>query len=146
MPSQARGEFEVQLSPQNPEPQIAAAGLRRLLIDKEFRGDLQGRSMGQMISAGTDVAGSAGYVAMEKVTGNLLGRNGSFVLQHSGTMERGMPSLSINVVPDSGTDSLLGLRGEMQIVIEDGKHYYEFDYEFGSEVEEGNEIRQPEED
>ena len=81
-----------------------------------------------MLSAGTDVTGSAGYVAIEHVTGTLHGRSGSFALQHSGTMTRGTPSLSITVVPDSGTGQLGGLAGTMNIVVADGKHTYEFDY------------------
>ena len=74
--------------------------------------------------------GSAGYVAMERVSGTLLGRAGSFVLQHTGTMDRGAPHLSIHVVPDSGTDGLVGLAGAMEIVIRDGKHVYAFEFEF----------------
>ena len=98
-------------------------------IDKQFHGDLEGTSQGQMLAAGTSVKGSAGYVAIEKVTGTLRGRSGSFVLQHSGTMTRGAPQLLITVVPDSGTDQLAGLTGKMNIIIAaDGKHSYEFEY------------------
>jgi hypothetical protein len=103
-----------------------------LSIDKRFHGELDGTSTGTMLSAGTAVAGSAGYVAIERVTGTLCGKRGSFALQHSGTMNRGAPSLSVTVVPDSGTDELAGLRGSMQIIIEKGKHSYDFDYEIST--------------
>lgn len=97
-------------------------------INKQFHGDLEGTSVGEMLSAATSVKGSAGYVAMEKVTGTLDSRKGTFVLQHSATMDRGRPQLKITVVPDSGTGALEGLTGTMNIIIEQGKHSYEFDY------------------
>jgi hypothetical protein len=97
-------------------------------IDKRFTGDLTATSQGEMLSAGTAVKGSAGYVAIEKVTGTLHGREGSFTLQHSATMNRGTPSLSITVVPDSGTGAFAGLAGTMQIIIENKQHSYIFDY------------------
>jgi hypothetical protein len=97
-------------------------------IDKQFHGDLEATSQGEMLMAGTEVKGSAGYVAMERVTGTLHGRAGAFTLQHSGTMTRGVPQLSVTVVPDSGTGQLVGLAGKMAIKIADGKHFYEFDY------------------
>jgi hypothetical protein len=99
-----------------------------MALDKQFHGDLEATSKGQMLSAGTAVKGSAGYVAMEKVTGTLHGRKGTFILQHSATMTRGTPQLSIFVVPDSGTDELTGITGSMNIIITDGKHSYAFDY------------------
>jgi hypothetical protein len=99
-----------------------------MVIDKQFHGDLEGTSKGQMISAMGSVKGSAGYVAMERVTGKLKGRTGSFVLQHNGTMTRGAPQLSVTVVPDSGTDQLTGIAGMLTIKIEGGKHSYEFEY------------------
>jgi len=99
-----------------------------MALDKQFYGDLEGLSKGQMLAASTDVQGSAGYVAMERVTGKLDGREGSFALQHTGTMTRGTPQLSITVVPDSGTGELVGLAGKMTINIVDGKHNYEFEY------------------
>jgi len=102
--------------------------LGRLTIDKQFRGDLTGVSKGQMLSAGTPVKGSAGYVAMELVTGTLAGRSGTFVFQHSGTMSRGAASLSLTVVPDSGSGELTGLAGAMVIDIANGKHSYVFEY------------------
>ena len=99
-----------------------------MTIDKQFHGDLEATSKGQMLTAGTGVKGSAGYVAIEKVSGVLHGRSGTFVLQHTGTMTRGTPQLTITVVPDSGTDQLVGLSGKMTIKIADGKHSYEFEY------------------
>ena len=99
-----------------------------MLIDKQFHGDLEGTSKGQMLSAMTAVKGSAGYVAIEKVSGKLHGRTGTFVLQHSGIMNRGVPQQSVTVVPDSGTGELTGLAGKMNIIIADGKHSYEFYY------------------
>ena len=127
MTTRATGTFAVQLTPQPP----AAAEeptLGRLLIDKQFHGDLEGVSRGQMLAAQTDVEGSAGYVAMERVTGTLHGRRGSFVLQHSGTMARGAPGLVISVVPDSGTGELAGLSGHMSLVIDGEQHAYDLEY------------------
>jgi hypothetical protein len=123
----ASGPFDVKLTPQPAEPDIDG-GLARMALDKTFHGDLEATSKGTMLSAMTDVKGSAGYVALERVTGTLHGRRGSFVLQHSGTMDRGAPTLTIGVVPDSGTDELVGLSGTMTIVIAQGKHSYGFDY------------------
>jgi hypothetical protein len=128
MPSHATGAFEVKLVPQPPEDKAEGSTLARMSIDKQFHGDLEATSKGQMLTAGTDVKGSAGYVAIERITGTLRGRTGSFVLQHSGTLTRGAPQQSISVVPDSGTGQLLGLAGKMTINIADGKHSYEFDY------------------
>jgi hypothetical protein len=104
------------------------ATLGRMSIDKQFHGDLEATSKGQMLTAGTGVKGSAGYVAIERVSGTLHGRSGTFVLQHSGTMTRGAPQLTITVVPDSGTGQLVSLAGKMAIKIADGKHSYDFDY------------------
>ncbi len=119
----ATGTFEVKLAPQTDDSPIA-----RMTIDKQFHGDLEASSRGQMLSAMGEVKGSAGYVAMERVTGTLGGRAGSFVLQHTGTMNRGEPQLAVTVVPDSGTRELAGLEGKMSIRIADGKHSYEFEY------------------
>jgi hypothetical protein len=123
----AIGTFEVKLAPQTPY-NTDDPSLGRLSIDKRFRGDLEGTSKGEMLSAAGDVKGSAGYVAIERVTGTLAGRSGSFSLQHSGTMHRGAPSLSVTVVPDSGSGELAGLAGAMTIDVTDGKHGYTFDY------------------
>src|SRR5215210_1708018 len=128
MPTRASGTFEVKLSPQALHHQTEDKALARLAIDKQFHGDLEATSQGEMLSAGTAVQGSAEYVAIERVTGKLNGRSGTFVLQHSGTMTRGTPQLSITVVPDSGTGELVGLTGTMTIDIADGKHSYTFEY------------------
>ena len=123
----ASGTFDVKLTPQAAED--GDAGLGRMTIEKQFQGDLEGTSKGFMLSsAATVVKGSGGYVAMEKVTGTLKGLTGSFVLQHSGTMARGTPQLSVTVVPDSGTGQLEGIAGTLTIKIDQGKHSYEFEY------------------
>ncbi len=123
----ASGPFEVKLTPQ-PVDDNGDATLGRMSIDKQFHGDLEATSKGQMLSAGTSVKGSAGYVAMERVSGVLQGRKGSFILQHNATMNRGTPQLSITVVPDSGTEQLTGLKGKMDVIITEGKHSYDFEY------------------
>jgi Protein of unknown function (DUF3224) len=130
MSQHAAGPFDVKVVPQKPDTQIArAANLGRLTIDKRFHGDLEGISKGEMLATHTDVPGSAGYVALERVTGTLKGRNGSFVLQHSATMTRGKAASSISVVPDSGTGELRGISGKMTITVaSDGAHSYEFDF------------------
>ena len=124
----ARGEFTVKLRPLAMEGQPEDSRLARMLIDKTISGDLVATTAGQMLSAMTDVKGSAGYVALERVNGVLHGRRGSFVLQHSGTMNRGAPSLTVTVVPDSGTGELAGLSGQFNITIAGGRHSYEFSY------------------
>jgi hypothetical protein len=103
----------------------------RMLIEKQFYGDLEATSKGQMLSAMTPIKNSAGYVAIEEVTGTLEGKRGSFILQHSGIMNRGTGQLSVIVVPDSGTGDLTGLTGSMKINVENGKHSYEFEYSLG---------------
>ena len=123
----ASGTFDVKLVPLTDESSADTA-IGRNSIDKVFHGDLEGTSKGQMLAAMGSVKGSAGYVAMEKVTGTLKGRAGSFVLQHNATMTRGTPELSIKVVPDSGTGQLEGITGSLTIKIDQGKHSYEFDY------------------
>jgi hypothetical protein len=126
--TRANGTFEVKLTPQATDDKTETATLGRMLIDKQFHGDLEATSKGEMLTAGTDVKGSAGYVAIERVSGTLQGRSGAFVLQHSGTMTRGTPQLTVTVVPDSGTGQLVGLAGKMAIIITDGKHSYDFEY------------------
>ena len=126
--TRARGRFEVTMRPLTSEGQFDELPLSRMSIDKQFEGDLRGISKGEMLAALTSVQGSAGYVAMERVNGSLEGRNGTFVLQHSGTMTRGKQQLTITVVPDSGTGDLTGLSGTMTIDVGDGNHSYEFDY------------------
>jgi Protein of unknown function (DUF3224) len=125
---QARGPFDVRLAPLTAD-NADWGGMDRFSLDKQFHGELEATSKGQMFAASTAVKGSAGYVAIERVTGTLQGRAGSFVLQHRGVMNRGVPELSITVVPDSGTEALQGLAGKMEIVIEGGgAHHYVFDY------------------
>lgn len=128
MADHARGTFEVKMNPQAPEEGVGDATIGRMSLDKQFHGDLEGTSRGQMLAVQGGVQGSAGYVAMERVTGTLQGRTGTFALQHSGTMDRGAPTLSITVVPDSGTDGLAGIAGSMTIDISEGKHAYELAY------------------
>jgi hypothetical protein len=125
--SHANGTFEVKLNPQV-DDKVGDPTIGRMSVDKQFHGDLEATSKGQMLATMTDVKGSAGYVAMERVNGTLHGRTGTFALQHSGTMTRGAPQLSVTVVPDSGTGQLVGLAGKMTINIVDGKHSYEFEY------------------
>jgi hypothetical protein len=123
----ATGPFDVKITPQqdsNSDPSIG-----RMTIDKQFHGDLEAHSLGQMLSAMSSVKGSAGYVAIEKVSGTLHGKKGTFVLQHNATMDRGKPMLNIIVIPDSGTGELEGLTGTMTInIAEGGEHSYNFSY------------------
>lgn len=124
----AKGTFEVKITPQTPDGKFEDATMGRMTIDKQFHGDLEATSKGQMLTAMTETKGSAGYVAVERVTGTLNGRSGTFFLQHSATMTRGVPQLSVTVVPDSGTGQLVGLTGKMDIIINAGKHSYDFEY------------------
>ena len=125
------GRFEVSMAPLDSYVQgVNGINMGRMSIDKKFEGELDATSKGEMLSAMTPVKGSAGYVAMEQVSGSLSGKQGSFVLQHFGIMDRGGDRLVLEVVPDSGTGELSGLKGEMAITIENGQHYYDFEYEF----------------
>ncbi|MBA2260420.1 MAG: DUF3224 domain-containing protein [Acidobacteria bacterium] len=128
MSTRAAGKFAVKLHPQPLADASSDATLGRLSIDKQWHGDLAGTSKGEMLSAVTGVKGSAGYVAIERVTATLHGRAGTFVLQHTGTMTRGEPQLSVTVVPDSGTGQLTGLAGRLTINVAGSDHSYEFDY------------------
>jgi hypothetical protein len=130
----AQGTFDVKINSLSPYNTDADAKLVRMSIDKQFHGDIEATSQGEMLSAGTDTKGSAGYVAIERVTGALNERSGGFTLQHNATMTRGAPYLNIVVVPDSGTGELLGLNGTMRINIDKGKHSYEFEYSFSGET------------
>src|SRR5690242_6251661 len=123
----ARGTFETTTTAQPPYDTAEGAKLSRMTIAKAFVGDFQGTALLEMLAAMTDVKGSAGYVALERLSGTLHGRTGTFVMQHSGTMTRGAPSMAVSVVPDSATDQLKGLSGAMKIDIVDGKHFYTFD-------------------
>ncbi len=124
----ATGTFDVKVTPQPSEDKTDDATLGRMTLEKQIHGDLEATSKGQMLTAGTSIKGSAGYVAIERVSGTLHGRTGTFILEHTGTMNRGALQLSITVVPDSGTAQLVGLTGKMDIQIADGKHSYDFAY------------------
>ena len=124
----ASGPFEVTLKPLPMDADADAQLLGRMSLDKVYRGDLEAVGRGQMLTGGTPIRNSAAYVAIERVAGALKGRKGSFILQHTGLMNRGSPSLAITIVPDSGTDQLEGLKGTMTINIEAGKHSYQLDY------------------
>jgi len=124
----ARGSFDVRLTPQV-DADLKDSGLSRMTADKQFHGDLEGTGKGQMLAFGTGAKGSSGgYVALERVTGTLNGKRGSFTLQHTGTMTRGVPQLTVTVVPDSGTDQLTGISGKLTITAAAGKHSYDFEY------------------
>jgi hypothetical protein len=126
--SRATGTFEVKLAPQEASAEGQQAAVGRMSIDKQFSGDLVGSSKGEMLMVQTAVKGSAGYVALERVTGTLAGRSGTFLLQHTGLMAQGTPSLTVTVIPDSGTADLVGLSGSMNIDLSTGAHLYTFDY------------------
>lgn len=128
MTMRAIGTFEVNVHQQAPYDTTDGISLGRTTIDKRFEGDLDATSTVEMLSAGTAVKGSAAYVAIERVVGSLKGRAGGFVLQHSGTMKQGEPSMTVTVVPDSGTGALVGISGRMTIHIVEGKHSFTFDY------------------
>jgi hypothetical protein len=134
MATRASGSFEVKLTPQAVVEGVGDATVGRMAIEKRFHGDLEGSSKGEMLATRGAVEGSAGYVAMERVNGTLHGRSGSFSLQHSGTMDRGARTLSVTVVPDSGAEELVGLTGTLAIIIDGGKHSYEFDYMLPEEL------------
>jgi hypothetical protein len=118
----ASGTFEVKLTP------VGDSEIAQRTIEKTFSGDLAATSIGVMLAVGTATKGSAGYVALEKVTGALAGKRGSFALQHFGIMNRGAPELIVRVVPDSGAGELAGIAGSMTINIVEGKHLYELEY------------------
>ena len=123
----ATGPFDVKVTPQDDKSDDPLLG--RMMLDKQYHGDLEATGKGQMLTAGSAVKGSGAYVAIEKVSGTLQGRTGSFVLQHSGIMTQGAPQLTITVVPDSGTGGLAGITGKMTITIAaGGKHSYDFEY------------------
>ena len=129
MTSHATGAFDVKTTPLPADEKVAGLTVGRFGFDKQFAGDLQGTSKAEMISVETAVAGSGGYVAVERFDGALRGRRGTFALLHQGTMQQGGNfKLSVIVVPDSGTAELTGLTGTMTIIIANGKHSYEFDY------------------
>ena len=125
----ASGTFDVKLTPQATDDRGDGSSLGRMSIAKEYHGDLEAISRGEMLTAGTPVAGSAGYVAIERVSGELAGKKGAFTLQHRGIMSRGSHNLKVEIVPDSSTGELQGLTiGDFEFRIEDGKHCYAFEY------------------
>lgn len=126
--ARASGTFDVKLNPLEAYGGATDPMLGRMSIDKTFRGDLEATSVGEMLTGMTSVKGSAGYVAIERVSGTLQGRTGTFMLHHNGLMSRGAQQLVIGVVPDSGTGELAGITGSMTIEIADGKHSYTFEY------------------
>jgi hypothetical protein len=132
MSTKITGAFDVKMTPQSSDPFEGGSTLARMSLEKTYHGELMATARGEFISAMTSVKGSAAYSAIERVEGVLQGRRGTFVLQHTGVMNRGVPALAISVVPDSGTGELAGLTGAMNIVIEAGKHSYEFEYVIGS--------------
>jgi hypothetical protein len=126
----ATGTFDVKITPQASDLAPEGPNLGRMSLDKQFQGDLVASAKGEMITAaGTAVKESAAYSAVERITGTLHGKQGSFALQHTGIMNRGTPTLNVTVVPDSGTAALAGLTGKMDIIIEGKLHKYVFDYE-----------------
>lgn len=133
MISKASGTFSVKLELQPASAQADAAVISRRSLEKSFQGDLEASSFGEMLSIMTAVDGSMAYVALEKVNGTLAGKHGSFILQHASQMVRGQPFQSIRVVPDSATDELIGLDGEMRIDVKDGEHFYVFEYSFSEQ-------------
>jgi hypothetical protein len=128
MSDHATGTFEVKMAPETVTGKTPAPGMSQMSIDKTFHGELEGSSIGSMISAGDPKAGEAGYVALELVTGTLKGRAGSFALMHHATMSGGSRAMEVTVVPGSGEGALKGLAGTFMIRIENGKHFYDFDY------------------
>lgn len=126
--SHASGSFDVKVTPEALADKTADATLGRMSIDKQYHGDLEGTGKGEMLTAGSSVKGSGAYVAIERVTCTLAGRTGTFVLQHRGVMAHGSTELTVTVVPDSGTAQLEGISGTENIKIENGKHFYDFEY------------------
>ncbi len=130
-----KGEFEVKLSPmENYAQGLDGVKLGRMSLDKVFKGELNAESKGEMLSAITAISGSAGYVAIEQVSGSLSGLKGTFVLMHYGIMDQGNQTLNLEVIPNSGAGELKGLRGKMKIEIKEGKHFYEFEYKLPENV------------
>ena len=135
---QAKGGFEVKRTPQGALDAGDGAQVGHVRFDKRFHGPLDATSVVHMLAVGTDIPGSAAYVAIERIDGTLHGRRGSFLAQHNGTLDRGQASLSVTVVPDSGTGELVGLRGRIAIDIVDGAHFYTFDYELADPAASGD--------
>ena len=128
MTTRISGTFEVTIGKESVHDAATDSGIGRMTLNKRYHGSLDARSVGEMLTGMTATRGSAGYVAIERVEGTLDGRSGTFMLQHGGTMNRGAPTLAVEVIPDSGTEALVGLEGRMAIRIEGGQHFYDFDY------------------
>lgn len=129
MTRQATGPFDVKVSPLPLAGPAEEATLGRMGLEKQYHGDLEATANGQMLTVSTEVQGSGAYVAIERVSGTLHGRKGTFALYHQGVMTRGEPHLEVTVVPDSGTGELAGIAGRLKIIIaEGGKHSYDFEY------------------
>ena len=127
--TRASGTFDVKIVPQPADGHADGTALGRMTIDKTYHGDLEGTAVGQMLTGMSPSEKTSGvYVAVERVTATLAGRKGTFILHHTGVMDRGAQSLKITVVPDSGTEQLTGITGTLAIDIKDGKHFYTFDY------------------
>jgi hypothetical protein len=122
------GEFDVTMTPERMSVGASGFGLGRMVLDKRYHGALAASGNGEMLSFMGSRPNSAGYVAMERVEGELDGLKGGFTLQHNGLMDRGTPSLSVLVVPDYGSGDMTGLSGKLDIRMENGKHYYTFEY------------------
>jgi hypothetical protein len=133
-PRTAQGSFEVKTAPLPPDDATAATSIGRYSLDKIYRGDVEAASAGEMLSAGNPATGTAGYVAIEQVTGTLHGKRGSFALQHFGTMHSGAFDLDIRVVPGSGTEDLEGIAGILTIIMANGHHSYTLEYTLPGEV------------
>lgn len=128
MTQHATSTFEVKMQPQGDGDLAEGSSLGRMSLEKRFSGDLEASGKGEMLAARSDVPTSAAYVAIERVSGSLHGHEGSFALVHKGVMTKEAQSLVIEVVPDTGTGQLKGLTGTLGIRIEDGRHYYDFEY------------------
>jgi hypothetical protein len=128
MPQRASGPFQVTMKPATAPEEAGATTIGRMLLEKQYSGDLVGSGRGEMLTAMTSTKGSAAYAAIERVSGTLDGKSGSFVLQHAGTMNRGADQLSISIVPDSGTEQLTGIAGTLAIRMVERQHFYELDY------------------
>jgi hypothetical protein len=124
----AEGTFDVKNAQLSADEALAGTAIGRFGLDKQFHGALEATSKGEMLGAGNPATGTAGYVALEEVSGTLNGRSGSFALQHFGTMEENKFDLVVKVVPGSGTGDLTGISGTMTIKIVSGKHSYQFEY------------------
>ena len=130
MDMKIKGTFEVKMDPLDSSFEAAdGAAFNRMKLEKTYDGPLTAKSKGEMLTMMTTVKGSAGYVAIEQVQGSLQGKPGSFALQHFGIMHSGNNRLILEVIPGSGTNALKGLSGTMEIIIEAGNHFYEFDYQ-----------------